>query len=188
MASQRGKPDITPPFGFNRIITPHNYESRIIDLLGVKYVLSLTELKSDKLKIVFQEGDTRIYENIKVLPRAFFVKKVIVSSDKRDIIAKMFDERLSLSDNAFVESENNDLSMDTIKVGKAIIDEYSPNKIIIHTENTNDGFLVLTDTYYPIWHARIDGKESTILKTDYTFRGIFVPKGEHEIVYSASIL
>src|SRR5579885_640901 len=58
-ASERNKPDITPPFGFNRIITPHNYDSRIMDLLGVKYVLSLSPITSAKLEKVFSEGQTQ---------------------------------------------------------------------------------------------------------------------------------
>ena len=35
----RGVPDISTPFGFNRIITPENYASDFANLLGVKYVL-----------------------------------------------------------------------------------------------------------------------------------------------------
>lgn len=79
-ASERGKPDIKPPFGYNRIITPKNYDSKIIDLLGVKYVLSLSDLNSPKLKMVFQEGETRIYENKDAYPRVFIVKPAILVS------------------------------------------------------------------------------------------------------------
>ena len=43
----RGKPDISSPFGFNRIITPQNYNSPLIDLLGVKYILTFEEIKED---------------------------------------------------------------------------------------------------------------------------------------------
>jgi hypothetical protein len=55
-ASERGTPNIDPPFGFNRIITPQRYDSAIVNLLGVKYVLSLADLSSPTLKKVFQEN------------------------------------------------------------------------------------------------------------------------------------
>src|SRR3990167_6288155 len=47
----RGLADISPA-SFNRIITPDNYESFMKDLLGVKYILSLTPLESAELKLV----------------------------------------------------------------------------------------------------------------------------------------
>ncbi|HEX8965171.1 MAG TPA: YfhO family protein, partial [Patescibacteria group bacterium] len=47
-ASERGNPDIHSPFGFIRIITPQNYSSRLINLLGVKYILSLSDIESPK--------------------------------------------------------------------------------------------------------------------------------------------
>lgn len=54
---------------FNRIIEPANYQSSLVDQLNVKYILSLQELETGKLKKVCQEGETRLYENLKVLPR-----------------------------------------------------------------------------------------------------------------------
>jgi len=57
---------------FNRIITPKNYESPITDLLNVRYVISLNELSSPKLKKVYQEGETRVYENLKYVKQPYF--------------------------------------------------------------------------------------------------------------------
>jgi uncharacterized membrane protein YfhO len=41
---------------------------------------------------------------------------------------------------------------------------------------------VLTDTYYPGWTARVDGRGSRIHRVDGLFRGVFVDKGKHEIM------
>lgn len=54
---------------FQRIIEPANYSSEIADSLNVKYVISLADIKSSKLKKVFQEGETRIYQNLLSQPR-----------------------------------------------------------------------------------------------------------------------
>ena len=66
-ALERGEPNTAPPFGFNRIITPHNMESPMIDLLNVKYVFSLDNLNSEKFDLVFEEGQTKFYKNKKFL-------------------------------------------------------------------------------------------------------------------------
>ena len=57
------------------------------------------------------------------------------------------------------------------------------NKVTIKINNPGAGFLVLTDSYYYNWHATIDGKEVPIYLTDYNFRGLITPKGEHVVVF-----
>ena len=72
--------------------------------------------------------------------------------------------------------------------GKTEITKYSENQILIKTENNRDGFLVLTDSFYPTWHAKIDGLEVKIYRTDYNFRGIIVPRGNHSIEFYDTII
>lgn len=191
-ASQRGKPDISPPFGFNRIITPHRYDSKIIDLLNVKYILSLSDISSPKLTKVFQEGQTRVYENQDVMPRVFFVQEDYGFQNKNQAVEKMFEQNFDLKKMAVVEFPGQLVLKRSFPVehvvGKAEIVEYHENKVIIKTENLGDGFLVLTDTFYPSWHVTIDEKESMIYRTDYNFRGVFVPKGKHTIEFYITLL
>lgn len=188
-ASQRGKPDISPPFGFNRIITPHNYESRIIDLLGVKYILSLSDISSPKLIKIFQEGQTRVYENKNALPRVFFVDSAQSADTKNDVIKLMFQETFNPLKIAIIEdTQGSEFALLTKwVVGKADIVKYSENNVVIKTDNKGRGFLVLTDTYYPTWQVNIDGIVAKIYKTDYNFRGVIVPAGKHEIIFYTSI-
>jgi hypothetical protein len=183
-ASERGKPDIQPPFGFNRIITPHKYDSPLINLLGVKYVLSLTDISSPKLKKVFQEGETRIYENKAVLPRTFFVNNLVISNSKQETINKLFNSSLDFKNTAVVSVP---LSLSKLTKGRVTILYYSPNKITLSTNNGGIGFLILTDINYPTWHAKIDGVETKIFTTDFMFRGVVIPSGKHTVIFSDSL-
>lgn len=176
-ASERGKPNINPPFGFNRIITPHNFSSEIINLLGVKYVLSLSDINSPNLTKVFQEGQTRVYENKKASPRTFFVKNVIVAYSSQEAIDKMFS--INLQNSAVVQN----YKIEDLSVGISNITSYAENRVDIETQNSGDGLLVLTDSFYPTWHGLIDGKETKIFLTDFNFRGILVPAGKHKIEF-----
>ena len=182
-ASERGRPDISPPFGFNRIITPHNYQSKIIDLMGIRYILSLSELSSPKLKKVFQEGETRIYENSMALPRSFFVERVFLEKNKEGVIKKMMEPNFDIANSAVVEGN---MHIDETNQGKAEVAYYSANKILVKIENDRKGFLVLTDTYYPTWEARIADLDMSveIIKTDYNFRGVYTPAGNHIVEFT----
>jgi len=185
-ASERGRADISAPFGFNRIITPHNYDSRIMDLMGVKYILSLSEISSPKLAKVFQEGQTIIYRNKNVMPRAFFVNETKIFENKSEAIKMLFDSTINLAKTGIVEGSDINLQS-RWAAGSANISQYSGNKIIINTENTGVGFLVLTDTFYPIWKATVDGNSTRIYITDYNFRGIVVSAGKHRVEFYNSL-
>lgn len=200
-AMERGRPDITPPFGFNRIITPKNFESPIADFLGVKYVLSLSDISSPKLKKVFQEGQTRVYENKNALPRVFFVEKVFYAGSKEQVIEMLLSKDVDIGKIAVVESTSSSMGnnkpqepigsfSDNFPVGKARITRYSENNVSIETEieGNYSGVLVLTDSFYPIWRAKIDGSETVIRRVNYNFRGVSVSPGKHVIEFYATLL
>ncbi len=186
-AWDRNLPDIKPA-AFNRIITPENYESFITDLLGVKYVLSIGPLKSEKLEYLSTEGETYLYANKKVFPRTFLVDKVVKTENSQETIDKMFDLAGNLRSTAVV---NEDIEIDPSSLQsaeKAIITAYSPNYITITTYSITNRLLVLTDIYYPIWQAFLDGKSVKMYRVDFALRGVMVPAGIHKIEFKVSLL
>jgi len=182
-ASERGKPDILPPFGFNRIITPQNYQSPIVDLLNVKYVLSLKEEDSAKLVKVFQEGQTRVYENKNVFPRAFMVYDYQLANGQQEVIELMMADKINLSKTVILEDFPEEIHL-TKGENEVKITSYQENRVVIRVESDQLGFLVLTDAYFPGWQARVDGEKTEIYRANYYFRAIIVPKGSHEVVFN----
>jgi len=62
--------------------------------------------------------------------------------------------------------------------------QYGLNNISYVSKNSKDGFAVFSDVYYPFgWKAFVDGKETTIYKSNYILRSIKVPAGEHKIEF-----
>ncbi len=59
-----------------------------------------------------------------------------------------------------------------------------PGEIEIEVSAEGDTWLVLSDTWYPGWRARVDGVETEILHADYLFRAVRVPAGEHLVAFS----
>lgn len=180
-ASERGEPNISPPFGFNRIVTPQNFESRIVDLLNVRYVLSLDDLNSPKLKKVFQEGQTRVYENQKVFPRVFLTHDVKIAKSKQEAINLLFDEKIDLQKTVILEES---ADIDEIKGegrDKTEIIEYREQKIGVKTQASGKRILVVSQNFYPGWQAHIDGQSAKTYQVDYNLLGVLVTEGEHII-------
>lgn len=70
--------------------------------------------------------------------------------------------------------------------GDVVIRSYTPNKIVLSTDTTCTANLLSSEVHYPGWHAYIDGKRVDITVSEGTFRTLFVPLGNHTIIYEYS--
>lgn len=178
----RNKPDISP-FSFNRIITIQQVDNKFIDFMNVKYVLSLTDVVNPKLVKVFEEGQTKVYENSQVFPRAFFVRNIRVASSKQEAIDYLYDPALDLRTTA-VTYENVPVSSEKLTENeKAEIIDYENSRVTMTVSTEKTRLLILSDVYYPKWKAFVDGKETKIYEVNYAFRGVVIEPGTHILTF-----
>jgi uncharacterized membrane protein YfhO len=43
---------------------------------------------------------------------------------------------------------------------------------------------VLADPWYPQWRVEVDGKPAKLLRVDHALRGVRVPAGRHQVVFT----
>ena len=69
------------------------------------------------------------------------------------------------------------------------VKSYTANKLVLVTSSGCGSFLSTSEVFYPGWVAKIDGQEVPVLRSNYAFRSLYVPVGEHKIefYYSAKI-
>jgi uncharacterized membrane protein YfhO len=63
------------------------------------------------------------------------------------------------------------------------IREYTPNTVVMTTRTEQEGFLHFLDNYDPFWFAAIDGKQVDIHRSNFTFKAIELPAGEHLVTW-----
>ena len=185
-AWEKNKPDASL-LEFNRILSPQNYESKLADLLNVKYILSLDELSSSKLVEVFSEGQTKVYENIEVYPRVFLVSSVLKVNSKQEAINKIFEEGLDLGTQAVVYEDLKLANTPLVRSENVKLLSYSPNSVVAETVTEEEHLLVLSDVYYPEWSVFVDGVSKDIIEVDYALRGVVVPSGKHKVEFKIRI-
>jgi len=117
------------------------------------------------------------------LPRVFFVDSTKVEKPL-EILKKMKEGSFDPRHLAFLEKNINTNIEVPLESARAEIIEYKNESMKIKAVATGNNLLFLSEIYFPLWNATIDGKETEIHKTNYAFRSIVVPKGEHIIQLS----
>lgn len=67
--------------------------------------------------------------------------------------------------------------------GSVKILSYTPNRIVLEITSQRDQPLESSEVWYPGWEAYIDGKKVDVAKSNGVFRTLFVPKGNHTVIY-----
>ncbi|MBI4130584.1 YfhO family protein [Candidatus Roizmanbacteria bacterium] len=172
---------------FNRMITPHNPYHPIANLLNVRYILSFDDLASPRYTLVFQEGQTKLYENHDAFPRAFFVEE-IRKVTRESMQETLTDESVNLRNTAFVADEVDVPAGVLSKDETVTIAHYSSNSVDLSAHANQPRMLIVSDAYYPNWRVTIDGSPAKIYLVDYALRGVVVPEGTHTIQFTSHLL
>ncbi len=61
--------------------------------------------------------------------------------------------------------------------------EDRPERVVVEAEAAADALLVLTDSHYPGWEARVDGERAEILLANGLHRAVAIPAGRHRVVF-----
>jgi hypothetical protein len=64
---------------------------------------------------------------------------------------------------------------------EVVLTEHSTDRVRIHARLSCQGMVVLSDVFFPGWHAEIDGNAASILEVNEAMRGVVVPGGDHII-------
>jgi hypothetical protein len=141
-----------------------------LNFSGVKYIIAknkkdlLQGLASgeevlDQYPQVLSGKKFGVFENKNVLPRAFFVHSDLIGKEipwaKEDI-----DEKSPVD-----------------------VKGYTNNSVTLSVNNSREGYIILTDTFFPGWKAYVDGNKEEIKKTALAFRAVYLEPGNHEVVF-----
>jgi hypothetical protein len=134
------------------------------------------------------EQDIKIYRNKKVFPRAFIVPEVEVIKEEDKILERISSEQFNPRKVAILEEHIHELKLTAntsrqTSNSRAEIIDYQANSIEISAKMHSDGFLLLSENYYPGWKAYVDGKEERIYRADYLLRAIPLSLGRHRVSF-----
>ncbi len=159
----------------------------ILSMLNVKYVFS--SFKLPNLNLIYQTTATEknipvyIYENPSALKRIYFAKNVKYVNPENAL-----NELLKVKDFGkltLIENPNDKIQMpNQISNSKSQIqiEEMRSEFVKIKTSG-NGGWLIYSDANLPTWEATVDNQKTNIYTANYLFKSIYVPKGEHIVIF-----
>jgi hypothetical protein len=156
------------------------------DLLGLRWIVlpARAEAPAPGLRLAYDGADARIFENPGALPRAFVARR-----------ARCVDDRAAL---ALVRARTVDLGAEVLladcpgppasgpeaQTVAARIDVDEPERIVVTASTDAAAWLVLTDTWFPGWQARVDGAHVPIARANHAFRAVALPPGNHRVEFT----
>jgi Bacterial membrane protein YfhO len=189
--------------------SPYPQATDLLRIFNVKYLLWPEPLNDPSFKLL-RKGDLHLspqeeskpvpdrpppykpivpllYENQKVLPRAYLAKNFrVVPNDKgkRDLITtKSFDpvQTVLLEEVPVWPRSSKGLlpNDDSLRILK-----YSLNQIQLTASCGGSRLLFLSETYYPGWKVWVDGKREKIYRANHAFRAVALSQGHHTITFS----
>ena len=184
--------------GYGPTDLPDNlFRTRLMDVLGVKYVLTRTENPQDnntfpvaKYKLLSNVDQWVIYENLDAAPRYFVTNDVRAYSDSSNFSKMFFAPDFQPAKTVLVSQDDfsflPQFSSPPTVLGNftATLLSYEPNTVKIPINADTPAFLFLSDTWDNGWTATVNGKMTPVYKTDFAFRGVAIPEGSSTVVFT----
>ncbi len=157
----------------------------MLDALNVRYILAVEPLDDPALELVY-EDEVLIYENRAALPRVWWVDAVQTWPDEAAVLdalaAPEYDPRAAVH-----VPQGSALRLESsaaLDAASARLTTYEPNRVVVAVNTPAEAVLVLGDSYHPGWRASIDGDPAEVYRVNHSLRGVRVPAGAREVMFT----
>lgn len=154
------------------------FDSPLLDAASLRYVLLPPAMPlPSRYRRIGDYGGVSLAENRAVLPRARFAALVTTVRDEQAAEQGLRDPGFDPRRQTIVESDH----PLPASVGEVVWKERTSDHLVLEVTAAHAGTLVIADTDYPGWEARIDRKRVPIYRADIAFRAVEVPAGTHRV-------
>ena len=156
----------------------HKPEAR--ELYNVVYTIAAEPSPGAGDQVFTGQSGLKVYRNAAAFPRAWAVHKLVEAHDAGEAnrimmsqLSQMHNQAVMLAPPPPVQPcEGND-SVELL--------EHGADRVLIRANLSCNGMVVLSDTYFPGWRARVDGQAASIYEVNAAMRGVLVPAGAHSV-------
>jgi hypothetical protein len=153
---------------------------RFLALANVRYVVGPEEELGHPAFRMVAPG---VHEFLGVLPRTFLIGEAREIPSDGLVLGEMRTDGFNPAAYALVRGKLPG-PVESAEGGSASIVTYEPERIVIEAVAPRPCLLYLSEVYYPHgWRAYVDGEETTIYRTNFAFRSVYLESGEHTVEF-----
>jgi len=163
---------------------------RVMSVLGMRYLLFAPGVKPSResgLKRVYRGADALIYRNPSAVPRAFVPARITHADSEQAAIASIVEQHFDPRTTVAVPRDELPVAGAPPARGEVHVVSDENARVRLHASLTRGGLVVLDDAWAPGWTVTVDGRPAQVIHPDVVLRGVAVPPGEHEIVWSFQV-
>ncbi len=118
-----------------------------------------------------------------IATRVRWVNCAFGAVDGEEVLEILFDQvaRTEVSQPVILENPGLATGNCSNTLYETTIIEEKPDELVIQVTAPEEGWLVLSDTWYPGWRAWVDDQMIDINQANFLFRAMKVPAGQHTI-------
>lgn len=169
----------------------------LVDWMNVKYIFTIEELPAPRFTpvliyetVLLSGKPVKVYRNETVLPRAYMVYQAEVIPDDQVALRKLTDGTFDFKEHVILSNALPRMEMEQIQHALGNQQQssvqfltYTTDQVVLHVTTDSPSLLVMSDMYAPGWKARVDDAGAQVIRANYAFRAVFVPKGEHVVTF-----
>ena len=167
---------VAQPVWYNRV---DDLTRPFLSALNVRFALAPTGTPApDGWRRIDGQPGVEVFENLRVLPRAWLPRRVIISDNAP------FGEMASETDFAqrgWLEIPRSLRSDEENAAGTVSIHPRGYNAFRIDAALDRNGWVFVSQSAWKGWRATVDGNRVNVRRADGTLLGIAVPRGRHRI-------
>lgn len=156
--------------------------TRLLDLLGVRYVLAAAGTPPPAGFEATAVGELTWLRRTQDVAPALFVSRAEVMEDAAALnrlgeVSFDPNSQVVLAPAPAAQPARGESTGASVQVLEARAEDWR-----FRLRAPTDGYLLQREAWYPGWRAKVDGEEVAVLRANLLFRAVPVPAGDHEVV------
>jgi hypothetical protein len=162
----------------NKYFPPQKSETdnkQVLDLLNVKY----------KIEVDNNAKSMKLVENTGYFPRAKMFYEIKVIENEEQLVNYMKSPEYDWKKTLVLEKSPLNIQLpavvDSNISSEVKVLDYNINGMKFEVNTSENGFLFVSEVFYPAWKTYIDGSPAETYRADYSLRAVYLEKGKHTV-------
>ena len=159
-----------------------------LNLLAARYIVAPTAIDTEGLGFekVLTSGSVSVLENETAMPWCYAVPFFQVVGQEQQVLQLLRSGSVDLRSTVLLEEEPETppATSKATRVEVQLVERNGPDgRFRFRVIADQPVWLVLSENYYPDWHAYVDGQQTQILRANYLWQTVAVAAGEHDVEF-----